>query len=248
VGEIISHPSIDGVWLDNCFGEGINGYDILRSILSSGKSFKSIGAGRNNIQTGGGTAISDYLATNPPLTELYLRNNHLNDEDAVLIARALKHNSTLQILGLEENNITNFGRSALSKALYDTTSLNLMSDCNHTCEISDLSSLGGINLGDDIPCNQDYSCTARENRRCKLYHLLSLRNREESNVRHLNSEFGGEDEDEVTLKLVPRVLESVHLYSNGTMNGYRPSNTVQPLSIMYEILRGWKMPELYGQR
>ena len=222
--------------LDNCFGENINGYDVLRSILSSGKSFKSIGSDENNIQTGGGTAISDYLATNPPLTDLYLRNNHLNDEDAVLIARALKHNSTLQILGLEENNITKFGRSALSKALYDTTSLNSMSDCNHTCEIS------GINLRNDIPCNQDYRCTARENRECKLYHLLSLRNREESNVRHLNSEFGDDVEDEVTLKLVPRVLESVHC-----SNGYRP-DTVRPLSITYEILRGWKMPELYEQR
>ena len=57
---------------------------------------------------------------------------------------------------------------------------------------------------------------------------------------HLNLEFGNEDEDDDSLKLVPRVLESVHRYSYV----YRP-NTAQPLSIMYEILRSWKIPELY---
>ena len=90
---------------------------------------------------------------------------------------------------------------------------------------------------------ENLSTTPKQNRTQKLYHLLSLRNREGSNVRHLNSEFGDEDEDEITLKLVPRVLESVHRCSEG----YRPT-TVRPLSIMYEILRGWKMPELYEQR
>ena len=110
-----------------------------------------------------------------------------------------------------------------------------MSDCNHTCRIE------GIDL-DSVLGNRPET-TPLDNRRRKLYHLISLRNREGSNVRHLNSEFGDEDEDEVTLKLVPRVLERVHCYSNG----YR-ADTVRPLSITYEILRGWKMPELYEQR
>ena len=118
---------------------------------------------------------------------------------------------------------------------YDPASLNSMSDCNHTCRIE------GIDL-DSVLGNRPET-TPLDNRRRKLYHLISLRNREGSNVRHLNSEFGDEDEDEVTLKLVPRVLERVHCYSNG----YR-ADTVRPLSITYEILRGWKMPELYEQR
>ena len=46
----------------------------------------------NNIRTGGGTEIPDYLATNPPLESLYLANNNLDDNDAVLVARALKSN------------------------------------------------------------------------------------------------------------------------------------------------------------
>ena len=111
-----------------------------------------------------------------------------------------------------------------------------MSDCNHTCRIE------GIDL-DSVLGNRPET-TPLDNRRRKLYHLISLRNREGSNVRHLNSEFGDEDEDEITLKLVPRVLERVHHYYS---NGYRPSCWT-PLSITYEILRGWKMPELYEQR
>ena len=41
-------------------------------------------------------------------------------------------------------------------------------------------------------------------------YTLSLRNKEGSNVYHLSLEFGDEDEGDGTLKLVPRVLESVH--------------------------------------
>ena len=119
--------------------------------------------------------------------------------------------------------------------MYDPTSLNSIADCNHTCRIE------GIDF-DSVLGNRPET-TPLDNRRRKLYHLISLRNREGSNVRHLNSEFGDEDEDEITLKLVPRVLERVHHYSNG----YRPSCWT-PLSITYEILRGWKMPELYEQR
>ena len=53
--------------LENCFGNDINGYDMLRSLLTSDKIFAGIDLDNNNIRTGGDTAISDHLATNPPL-------------------------------------------------------------------------------------------------------------------------------------------------------------------------------------
>ena len=67
-------------------------------------------------------------------------------------------------------------------------------------------------------------------------------------MRHLNLEFGDEDED--TLALVPKVLESVHRYSHECVHQRRRNQVeyVQPSSITYEILRGWKMPELYEPR
>ena len=70
----------------------------------------------------------------------------------------------------------------------------------------------------------------------QIYRLLSLRNRKGNNVQHLNLEFDDDD----SLALVPNVLVSVHHYSR-----IQQSNPVHPLSIMYEILRSWKMPELY---
>ena len=165
-----------------------------------------------------------------------MSNNNLNDDDAVLIARALKHNTNLKDLWLDDNDITEVGRSALCKAIYDPTGLNSLSDCNHTCRIH------GLNSGEGTIKNLS---TPKHNRAWKIYRLLSTRNREGSNVYHLNLELGDEEED--TLALVPNVLESVYRY----YNGYRRNTVnsgVPPLSTMYEILRSWKVPELYEPR
>ena len=73
---------------------------------------------------------------------------------------------------------------------------------------------------------------------CKIYSILSDRNREESNVHHLDLEFGDD-----SVKFVPKVMGSVQKYSE-----LRRDEHVPPFSIMFEILRSWKMPELYGTR
>ena len=233
---IISHSSIEEVRLEDCFGENINSYDVLRTLLDSEKQFTSIDFDGNNIQTGGGTEIPDFIATNPPLTDLLLESNHLNDEDAVLIARALKHNTSLKSLNLGINNkITKIGIRVLANVVHDSTSLNAAYNCNHTCNFE------GLDLVDNIPVNS-YHIGRKDNRARKIYHLLSLRNREGSNVHHLSLEF--DDKDDTSLKLVPKVLESVHRYH---ANLHIPKY-VYPLSIMYEILSSWKMPELFETR
>jgi len=196
VDAIINHPRVQHVRLENCFGEeDINGYDVFRILFTSGKSFSHIDLENNNIRTGGGTAISDYLATNPPLKEFYLSNNHLNNDDAILIARALKQNTNLQHLHLGDHNIDIIGCNELSNAIYDSTSLNSMADCNHTCTVT------GVATPVYIPMNH-LNITPMDRRAKKIYHLLSLRNREGSNVQHLNSEFYDEDDD--SLVLVPK--------------------------------------------
>ena len=232
VDTIISHPSIHYIRLIDCLGEYINGYDVFRCLFTSGKSFSHINLEKNEIRTGGSTAIPDYLATNPPLKYLFLANNHLNNNNAVLIARALNRNTNLKDLRLGDNDITHIGRKALSNAVYDSTSLNSVSDCNHSCYIDGI----GGNM-------HDPSITPKCNRARKMYHLLSLRSRERSNVKYLNSEFDDEDD---SLTLVPNVLASVQQYCYGGMHDY--SDQVHPLSIMYEILRSWKMPQLYECR
>ena len=149
----------------------------------------------------------------------------------------MKHNNNLQYISLDGNNITDVGNHALSNAVYDPTSLNSLANCNHTCHIH------GLNWSDDIPSNL-LGSTLNSNRARKMYHLLSARNKVEFNVNHLNLEFGDENENDESLKLVPRVLESVNRYDSN----WESTDYVPPLSITYEILRGWKMPELYELR
>jgi len=105
--------------------------------------------------------------------------------------------------------------------------LNAAAASNHTCYIDGVK-LSGYNDWGDIS----------EHRATKLYSILLTRNKEESNVHHLNLEFGDD-----SVKFAPKVLECVHGYSK---EGTPPmKKLVTPLSIIYEILRGWRMPELY---
>lgn len=172
---------------------------------------------------------------------LFLSGNKLNDNDARLIAKALKMNSNLTDLYLFDNDISDFGYHALSKAVYDPTSLNAIYNCNHSCQ---------IHYHRDLPhyCTNSSNTNSKTNRKDKIHHILSLRHREGSNVQHLNTEFDGdEDGDATSLKIVPKVLEAIHKYSKYHIFS-KKYDLERPLSIMYEILRGWKMPELYGTR
>jgi len=254
VEAIISHPSLKHyVRLENCFrDEGINcyGYDAIKLLFAENKGWNNIDLENNNIKTGGCTAIPDFIATNPPLKQLILENNNFNDEDATLIARALKHNINLEQIHLGDNDITDAGAKMLFKAVYDTTSLNSAADSNHTCQI-----VGSFSYLDVV--NTATVCIGHRkvNRSRKIYYLLSDRNKMESNVHYLNLEFDNNNEDDdisFALKLTPQVLQSIYnLYSSHRNHeSYSPKDkvSVPPLSIMYETLRGWKMPELYDNK
>ena len=75
----------------------------------------------------------------------------------------------------------------------------------------------------------------RQNR--KLYELLSERNAESSNMRHLDAEF---EEEACIIKLVPSVPECVKRLS---VDGSRGASV--PLSFFYELIRNWKIAELF---
>ena len=179
----------------------------------------------------GQTHLPDFLATNPPLKTLRLGNNKLNDIDAVLIASALKRNTNLISLYLIRNVITDVGRKSLCNAIFDSSSLNAAADSNHTCCIR------GIDA--KIVDTNSYNGNIRANRARKIYIILSARNQDESNVQHLDLEFGDD-----SVKFAPKVLECVYRYSTGLTPLFGVKYAL-PLSITYEILRSWKMPELY---
>lgn len=84
-------------------------FDILRSIMHDDCKLECIDLPGNGIKTDGSTHIADFLAKSPPLRELTLENNHLNDDDAQAIAEALKTNTNLKTLILRGNDITSRG-------------------------------------------------------------------------------------------------------------------------------------------
>ena len=85
-----------------------------------------------------------------------------------------------------------------------------MSDCNHTCVIHVDGGIKNVPLG----CGNDNRklTSSISKRNAKIYQLLSKRNKEGSNVRHFESEFEIDDEEEASLKLAPKVLECIHSY------------------------------------
>ena len=184
---IKDHPTINTLDLDECCGEDTDGHEMLCSIMDAGRNkLKSINFPRNRISTGGSTFIGDFLATNPStpladilatnpiLKELHLDDNRLDDKDATSIASALKHNTNLRCLGLLENEITDSGLDALRKAEFDPASLNSAYDSNHTCHIYGVSRFNG---------SWSHRLEPKQVRQKKIYHILSERNRECSQMR-----------------------------------------------------------------
>ncbi|EJK63698.1 hypothetical protein THAOC_15627 [Thalassiosira oceanica] len=175
--------------------------------------------------------VSAAVATNPQLKSLWIEDNELNDRDAELIAQALKQNTNLQVLYLVGNsNMTPTGFQKIGAAIYDPSSMNATESCNHTCWV------------DRVEGNE-LCMTPQWRRNRKLYQLLSTRHLEGSNARHLNAELGGE---KFTIKLVPKVLHCIkHYSSDPDYSSDRTADSSKPLSITFELMKTWMVPELY---
>ncbi|EJK45220.1 hypothetical protein THAOC_36174, partial [Thalassiosira oceanica] len=203
-------------------------------------SYKALNFNCNSLQTNGRTDIPDLIAANPSLQELNLYRNRLNDDDAVLIAQALGGNSHLISLDMENNNIQERGMRALYEAVNDTSTLNALSDSNHSCNLQGLSEefdLEAINW--DSGSNGPYT-----NRMCKLHELMVERYCSVGgNVPHLNTEIRGED----SVLLAPFVMESVVRRHDAFLKWHNESSECS-LSLLYELVKDWKMAELFSFR
>lgn len=236
------HPSIEAVALGRCKGADMDGYEMLQMIMTSGKNkLKGVDLSHNNISTGGGTFISDFLTDSPMLQILKLEGNQLDDNDAIVIAKALKHNTNLHTLDLTVNNISKSGWVALHKAEFDDTSLNSVADSNHTCNIrypSEGDEIQGLDTsemnGGDI--GSEFTLTPAYVRDKKIYSVLSSQNRECSNVGHF---------DDIPVELLPNMLSTIQQYSEYHIHDQAPHrmrqspHDVNSLSVVYEICRFW---------
>ena len=203
--------------------------------MNAGKRLRVVNLSANNISTGGDTFISDFLADNPMLKYLFLDGNQLDDNDAIAITGALKHNDNLRALQLRNNNLSRVGWAALRKAEFDDTSLNSASDSNHSCTIkypSGDDEIQGLDTS-EMNGNSDYHFDSLYVRRKKVYTILSRRNRNCSNVGHF---------DDVPLELLPDMLSTIQQYSEYHLEHSEMSqgtNDVNSLSIVFEVCRYW---------
>ena len=135
VNAMIDHPKLKYTMLDSC-GLGCND-SVMKSIIPLFGSLDEISLDSNQIGSSGVKLISECLASNPMLTLLSLKDNLLNDADAAILAKSLTSNTNLRILKIASNNISEVGMKSFHSAVEDLSSLNAMSDSNHTCLVVD---------------------------------------------------------------------------------------------------------------
>ena len=141
-----SHTCVNQLVLSYC-DLGISP-EILSVLLQP--DIKYIDLENNNIDSLGAVKIAQYLERDPPIRRIDLDHNRLNDDDAILISQALKRNMNLKILDLEGNNLTSIGVKALLSCVFDSSSLNAISESNHTLERLVLFTRKSYNLADCI--------------------------------------------------------------------------------------------------
>ena len=78
------------------------------------------------------------------LEKIYVDGNNIGDEGVLVFASALVHNSTLKVLLLSGNSITNEGWAPFLRLLCDTSSVNNTYHSNHTLE-----TIHGMPIGHD---------------------------------------------------------------------------------------------------
>ena len=238
----VRSESIQRFELIKCFrGEqrAAVGLDILTSLLTSGREFHWIRFGENDLS--GIVPICDALASNPPIKILFLTHNLLDDEDAESIAEALASNTKLRALYLDKNRFSTAGERVLMLAVHDNSDLNTLSDCNHTCRISGIGEDYRFNGQTNVSEYSDWQF----NRGIKIYDELSDHCSENNMSLFLDAELG-----EDSLSLLPMVLEFVQRYGFDVdlreESGLHPIQS--PLSIYFELLKTWKMPEIFERK
>jgi hypothetical protein len=195
--------------------------EILSVMLQS--DVECIILSNNNIDSSGAVKIAEYLESDPPIQRIVLAHNRLNDDDVILISQALKRNTHLDTIRLHTNNFTSIGVKALLTCVFDNSSLNALSESNHTLirmNIFDYS----IHIG-----KLDYY----------LDRLLEL-DRAEKIM------FALQDKDSllqylanVHVELIPEVLT----FPRGWVGDQCQQ---EHLNIVYSTMRWWNMPLIYS--
>ena len=213
-----AHKRIEHLDLSNC-SLGDNA-EVLHIILQS--NIKKMNLSNNNIGSPGAAKIAEYLETNTGMFQLVLDGNSFTDTDAVLFAKSLKKNTKLQRLQIRQNSFTVTGVKSLIKGVFDTSSLNAMSDCNHVCALHILSEPAGVR-------RERLNISGLNWELDRMSKLLSLffRAKESSMMHYL---------EDVPVEYMPEVLSFIQ----------NEKDQLRQADTMYTIVRYWEMPTLYS--
>jgi len=207
---IANHPSLeelhisDMVLVEDGTDEEALYYEDFYTLLVSCKKMKYLSLHHSALGKRGGETIAEFLELSScSLEHLYLGDTAITDDDVVQISAALQTNNKLCVLSIggKANNITAVGRKALTKVLFDTSSLDTVANSNHTCRVDTVSNnlppssdpCPHEDLLDILNCN---TCP-KDNRRWKVLSVL-----------YATNGMGIEDEFKTyqNLKVIPEVL------------------------------------------
>jgi hypothetical protein len=211
-----SHTCISMLHLAHC--DLGSSPEILSVILQSDVGHFNLS--NNNIDSLGVVKIAEYLESNPPIHHIALDNNRLNDDDIILVSQAMRRNTNLRDLDLEWNNFTSIGVKALLTCVFDSSSLNAISESNHTLETLDI-----FSASSRVDCCIDRLLGLDQTQKI----MLALQDKD-SLLKYLAN---------VPVELIPEVL---------AFPLQRDANHCQHkhLNILYSTMRWWNMPMLYS--
>lgn len=203
---LASNTSITVIDLsNNSLGKGICSVALALELNNTIQKLKLSGTdtGRE-----GGEAIVEALTVNKSLAVLDMGRNSLDDLVVTKLARSLKLNTSLRQLSLRSNSFSTIGALCLSFALYDSTNLQTVIECNHTLQYLDIDS------------NQlSRECILRTNKPLRWNALSSTENeivrkkvssflmKSESNCFYFRDHFG---DKKTAQHLIPNVLWSMN--------------------------------------
>jgi hypothetical protein len=201
----------------------------------------SIDLNNNNIDSLGALKIAEYLESDPPVHQINLDHNLLNDDDVILISQALRRNMTLKRLDLDGNNFTSFGAKALLTCVFDGSSLKAISESNHTLiemNMFYIQDRRHFNLAGCIDRFLRLDCTQKI--------IVALQDKD-SLLQYLAN---------VPVGLIPevmvfplrRVVNSFFYHPLHIPNDWFIDDLCQisNLNIVYSTMRWWNMPMLYS--
>jgi hypothetical protein len=196
--------------------------EILLVILQS--DISHIDLRNNNIDSLGAVIIADYLEGDPPIEHLLLGHNRLNDHDAILISQALKKNRNLRTIHIYSNNLSSIGVNALLNSVFDSSSLNALSESNHT-----LTEMDFFN-DNNRPFSEGANCIENLLHLDRTQKILFALQDKDSLLKYLAN---------VPVGLMPQVMAfPLRQDDNQLQQKY--------LNVLYFTMRWWNMPMLYS--